>query len=162
MWGSTRVRRVLLLRGLYSRGVTVRHSLTPQHQCSSVCLELSALTSVLLRQTINGEITLWPTPGSVQVCGGAGYPATGESNYSWQSALCHSYTDLLPLEGLIRPRLQVCPYLWLLIQLSDSSPYLFCDRKKQGPNIRLEFEGCVLNLELKGQAKDVDFNMQGV
>lgn len=43
---------------------------------------------------------------------------------------------------------------------------LFCDRNEQGirpgPGIRLECEGCVLNLELKGQAKYMDLNMQGL
>lgn len=48
------------------------------------------------------------------------------------------------------------------MQLSDCATYLFCDRNEKGPGIRLEFEGCVLNLELKGQAKYMDLNMQGV
>lgn len=73
---------------------------------------------------------------------------------------------LLSLKDLVHPHLQVCPYLWLLIQLSDCATYLFRDRNDQsihlGLGIMLEFEGCVLNLELKRQTNYVDLNMQGV
>lgn len=79
------------------------------------------------------------------------------TNFSWRSALCQSDTDLLSLEDLIHHHLQVGPYLWLLIQLSDCATCLFCGRNEQnihlGPGIGLEFEGRVLNLELNGQPK---------
>jgi len=73
------------------------------------------------------------------------------TNCPWHSARCQPDTCLLSLEDLLHPHLQVCPYLWLFIQLSDWATYLFCDRNKQhlGPGIWLEFEGCVLSLELE-------------
>lgn len=84
---------------------------------------------------------------------------------SWHSALCQSDTSLQSLKDLIYLHLQLGPYLWLLMQLSGCSIYLFSDRHEQGihlgPGIKLEFEGHI-NSDLKGQTKHMGLNMKGV
>lgn len=170
VWDSTRVHVVLLIRGMYSWGVAVSHRLAPWHRCS-LCVSGALYPDLSSNQENNesgnhSEAHSWVGVG-VQ---GGSLPSRRSihksTNSSWYSAPCQSDTDLLSLKDLIHPCLQVGPYLWFLIQLSDCATYLFCNRNEKsihlGPGIRLEFEGHVLYVELKGQPKYMDLNVQGI